>query len=347
MRSSYPLMSTELVNKAQLGQITRGKTHDSNPSTASPPGHTRGSRGAPRRRGRLGVHGVEQRRLPRNAARGHAAAPADADHGAPAEQRGRPRLRVRRTEGRRALDRAARPGDHRRPGSAGVVPLAAGGGAGLGLPRAALSRQAGAHLVAGLEPHRRRARRGRRLRRRLFVQRDRDRQGRERLRRRRPRVRADAAGDGADHDLPPGALRPLVGRRARERNGVRRHRRGSRRRDRSHPLRMAQPRPRAAERERIAGTDVGVDAVRLLPRQRGQPRPARQPADRRAQHVDGLRRQPPYREDQSGGSAGRRATFSSAPASPLRGSTTLCRPGPTRSACSTTRPHRPSGRTRA
>ena len=137
----------------------------------------------------------------------------------------------------------------RRPGPARLVPRAPRRRPGLGLPHAALPRQARAHVVAGREPHRRRSRRGRRLHRGRPLPGDRHLEGRPRARRRRPRARAHAAGHRADHRLSPCAVRPLVRRRPGERVGLRRRRRGDRRRERQGALRVAQPRPRAAVRE--------------------------------------------------------------------------------------------------
>ena len=93
----------------------------------------------------------------------------------------------------------------------------------------------------------------RRLHRRQLLSRHCDSPRRQRPGRRRARVRTDAAGDGADHDLPRGPLRPLLGRRPEGRNGPRLHRPGDRRRDRAGALRVAQPRPRAARREPLLG----------------------------------------------------------------------------------------------
>ena len=77
---------------------------------------------------------------------------------------------------------------HRRPGPARLVPRAPRRRPGLGLPHAALPRQARAHVVAGREPHRRRSRRGRRLHRGRPLPGHRHLEGRPRARRRRPRV---------------------------------------------------------------------------------------------------------------------------------------------------------------
>ena len=136
-------------------------------------------------------------------------------------------------------------------------------------------------------------------------------------RRRRARVRAHAAGHRADHDLPR-ACRTTSRPSAARRTG--RSSTASSRRSTSRPagaVRVAQPRPRAAVREPVAGADLGRDAVRLLPRQRRQPRRARRPADRRAQHLDGLRRRPAHRARSTGASAARAATSRSGRASPF------------------------------
>ena len=205
------------------------------------------------------------------------------------------------------------------------------------LPRPALPRQARPHLVAGQEHRRPRPRRGlRRHRSTATTSRSRRVDAGNGLDGRPARVPPDAAGHGADHDLPPGPVRPLLGRRPGDGtvfDGVVQevdvatgkvlfewH-------SLDHvPLSDSyQPVPTSAEH-----------ALRLLPHQLGQPRHRRQPADLRPPHLDRLQGRP---QDGRRHLAARRqgaATSSSAPASSSPGSTTPCRRAPTRSASSTT-----------
>ena len=156
-----------------------------------------------------------------------------------------------------------------------------------------IRRQTRADVVAGGH-QRARVRAGRRRDRRRHLHRHRARARRQRVAGRSARVPAHAAGDSADHGVRPDPLQSVGGGRPRLRRRHRQRLPGDRRQDRPGDVRMDEHRSRGDERILRTGEPLEHRlSLRLLPPQLDQPRPRRQPADLKPQHVDRLQARRP------------------------------------------------------